>query len=367
MAFPRVSIITVNYNGSDDTLACLSSLRKCTYPDFEVWVVDNGSESKQFEKLKEGMKNLPFPFFLLPSATNLGFGGGNNLAIEKILAEGKSTYVYLLNNDTEVDPDFLTYAVELAEASDCQPLTANRFPIGIVNSLCLQFDDRSKVENAGHELLDCGDSVYRGRGESASAHSASPTAHRPTELLGASGAACLYRLQALRECGMFDASFFLNYEDADLSLRCILMGWKCVLEPRSIAYHKVNASIRKVKDYSFYVRSQYNQFRSYHQNVPYAVVVANLPFIILRDVGVIILNLLFMRWEILKVFLHARLRFFANIRSIEAVHRKNLRQKKASAWYFLRLQKNFLAVYARYFYEIIVTRRRSVFETRSEG
>lgn len=348
---PRVSIITVNYNGTDDTLACLASLRKCTYPDFEVWVVDNGSSADQVERLGRGFSDLPENFRLLKHPTNTGFGGGNNLAINQVLSEGKSTYVYLLNNDTEVEPAFLERAVERAESDPT---------IGIVNSLCLQFNDRSKVENAGHELLDCGDSVYRGRGSRPEDHP------EPIELLGASGAAVLYRTRTLQECGTFDASFFLNYEDADLSLRCILMGWKAVLEPRSIVYHKVNASIKKVKDYSFYVRSQLNQFKSYYHNVPTPVLIANLPFVLLRDLGVIVLNLVFLRWRILRVFLHARLRMLANIGSIWHVRQENLRRKKASSWYFLHLQRNFLAVYARYFYEIIVTNRRSVFETKAE-
>ena len=354
---PRVSIITVNYNGTADTLACLASLQKCSYPDFEVWVVDNGSHPDQVAKLQEGMIGLPSSFFLLPSSTNTGFGGGNNLAIERVLEENRSQYIYLLNNDTEVEPDFLEKAVERAESDP---------RIGMVNSLCLQFDDRTKVENAGHELLDCGDSIYRGRGDPVSAHSPQPTAF-PIELLGASGAAVLYRVQTLRECGLFDASFFLNYEDADLSLRCILMGWKAVLEPRSIVYHKVNASIKKVKDYGFYVRSQLNQFKSYYHNVPTAVLIANFPFVLMRDLGVIILNLLFMRWGILRVFLHARLRMLRQLGSIRKTRRANMRRQKASVWYFLRLQRNFLAVYIRYFYEIIVTQRRSVFETKAEN
>ncbi len=352
MHLPRVSIITVNYNGTEDTLACLASLRECTYPDFEVWVLDNGSSGGQVGQLEKGMAGFPEDFRLLKHPSNTGFGGGNNLAIDQVLSEGKSPYIYLLNNDTEVEPDFLQRAVERAESDPT---------IGIVNSLCLQFDDRSKVENAGHELLDCGDSVYRGRGSRPEDHLG------PVELLGASGAAVLYRAKTLRECGMFDASFFLNYEDADLSLRCILMGWKAVLEPKSIAYHKVNASIRKVKDYSFYVRSQLNQFKSYYHNVPTPVLIANLPFVLLRDLGVIVLNLIFLRWGILRVFLHARLRILTNFRSIWRSRRNNMCKKKASSWYFLRLQKNFLAVYARYFYEIIVTNRRSVFETKAEN
>lgn len=349
---PRVSLITVNYNGTEDTLACLACLQKCTYPNLEVWVVDNGSRSEERTRLEEGMRDLPSPFHLLPSTDNLGFGGGNNLAIERVLEENRSQYIYLLNNDTEVEPDFLNKAVERAESNP---------RIGMVNSLCLQFDDRTKVENAGHELLDCGDSVYRGRGTRLGDHT------KPVELLGASGAAVLYRVETLRECGLFDASFFLNYEDADLSLRCILMGWKAVLEPRSIIYHKVNASIKKVKDYSFYVRSQFNQFKSYYHNVPTLVLILNAPLVLLRDVGVITLNLIFLRWTILRVFLHAKGRLLHNIRSVWEVRRQNVRKQRASAWYFLRHQRNFIAVYIGYFMDIIVRKRRSVFETKAEN
>ncbi|MFZ4572018.1 MAG: glycosyltransferase family 2 protein, partial [Bacteroidales bacterium] len=97
--FPLVSIITVNYNQPKVTLAFLDSIKKITYPFYEIIVVDNASPSKKPAILKEKHPDI----ILLESDKNLGFAGGNNLGIR--IAKG--SFHLLINNDTEVDPGFL--------------------------------------------------------------------------------------------------------------------------------------------------------------------------------------------------------------------------------------------------------------------
>ena len=93
--YPLVSIITVNFNGSEDTLEMIESLSKITYPNIEIIVVDNYSENDNPRIIKEKYPSV----VLYESNVNMGFAGGNNLGIMRARGE----YVLLLNNDTIVD------------------------------------------------------------------------------------------------------------------------------------------------------------------------------------------------------------------------------------------------------------------------
>ncbi|HBB03203.1 MAG: glycosyl transferase [Candidatus Peregrinibacteria bacterium GW2011_GWF2_38_29] len=346
MNFPKVSIVMINYNGLQDTIECLGSLKKCVYPNFEILLIDNGSEESQSKAIFE-FKMEKLRTFI--SKENLGFAGGNNFVVRYVLKENKSDYIYFLNNDTIVEPDFLNKAVEAAEKD---------LKIGVVAGLSLQYANRHLIENAGHDFLNCGDFVPRGRGFKRE------ELNGRCEILGACGADSLYRVETLKQCGLFDESFFLNYEDADLSMRCILYGWKCVYEPKSIIYHKVNASIKKVRNYAYALRSQGNLLKAYFYNTPALVLLLNMPFFIFRDISVILTNLIFLKFEIVRLFLHSRFVFLRNLKAILKERRARMKHKHVSSWYILRKQKFFLKKYFRYFVEIILKGRGSALQGR---
>ena len=109
MQTPLVSIVTVNYDHPDVTCALLGSLKHITYPNIEVIVVDNASPNDD-----PGIILKMYPDILfIQSKENLGFAGGNNLGIRK--AKGK--YILLLNNDTEVESEFLEPLVAKLESN----------------------------------------------------------------------------------------------------------------------------------------------------------------------------------------------------------------------------------------------------------
>jgi len=346
MNFPRVSIIILNFNGIKDTIGCLKSLKKCVYPNFEIILVDNGSKNNEGAKLKK-LEGGNLRVFV--NRKNLGFAGGNNFAIKKIMREGKSKYIYFLNNDTEVEPDFLSHAVIRAETSE---------NIGIVGSLSLQYTNRDFIENAGHDFLNCGDYVPRGRNRPREDF------QKSCEVMGACSAGALYRVEALRECGLYDELFFLNYEDVDLSMRCILYGWKCIFEPKSVIYHKLSVSVEKVRDYAINVQGHYNLLRAYFYNTPALVILLNLPFILIRDLAVIFGTLLTGRFWIFRVFIHARMRFLFNLHDIMRERANRMKHKKVSSFYLLRHQKNFLRKYIPYFITFVVKGQRHHYEPR---
>src|SRR3989344_9330156 len=107
--FPKVSIIILNWNGWKDTIECLESLYKITYPNYEVIVVDNGSKDDSVKQIRKVIKKNTR---LILNKDNSGFAEGNNVAMRQVLKEKKSKYVLLLNNDTVVDKNFLEPLVE---------------------------------------------------------------------------------------------------------------------------------------------------------------------------------------------------------------------------------------------------------------
>lgn len=107
---PLVYIITINWNGIDDTIECLDSLKGITYPNCKIIVVDNGSKNNQAEKIKEKFRNIE----LIKNKKNEGFVIANNQGIKLALKNG-ADYILLLNNDTIIKNDFLNILIEYAE------------------------------------------------------------------------------------------------------------------------------------------------------------------------------------------------------------------------------------------------------------
>ena len=106
---PLVSIITVNYRQAQITCDFLDSLREIQYPHYEVLLVDNGLLEDESDKFRQHHPRVR----VINSADNLGFAGGNNLAIR----EAAGDYILLINNDTIVPPDFLNPLVEATHVS----------------------------------------------------------------------------------------------------------------------------------------------------------------------------------------------------------------------------------------------------------
>src|SRR3989338_5442408 len=113
MKQPRVSVIILNWNGLDDTIECLESLKKITYPNYEVILVDNASSGDDVAQLR---KKFGKYIKIIQNDKNYGFAEGNNIAIRKVMKENKSKYVLLLNNDTVVDAKFLDELVKTGES-----------------------------------------------------------------------------------------------------------------------------------------------------------------------------------------------------------------------------------------------------------
>ncbi len=234
---PKVAIIIVNWNGKADTLECLSSLRLDTYPNKQIIVVDNGSADDSVSVIRASYSDV----IVLETGANLGFTGGNNVGIRHALEQGID-YLFLLNNDTTVEPDALTALVDAAEAD-------HRY--GLLTPVIHYFDTPAEVWFAGSQMdLTRGTAYHDNRRVPARTEA-------PHEIPWASGCAMLIRAEIMKKLGGFDDRYFLNWEDVDLSLRVRSSGSRIGLVPNARIYHKVGRAFKSVSGvgHYYYVRN----------------------------------------------------------------------------------------------------------------
>ncbi len=226
-----VSVVVPNWNGVEFLGECLDSLLEQSLAA-TVIVVDNGSIDGSVALLRD---RYPQVHVILHSE-NKGFAGGVNAGIRKSLADG-DTYVALLNNDAIADKDWLRLLVEELETHP---------RVGIATSKFVDIDGRH-FDSAGDQYTTWGMPHARGRDE--------PVTDRYDDLVdvfAASGGASAFRVDMLREIGLFDEDFFAYYEDVDLSFRARLAGWGVRYVPGSIAYHHIGATSGRIKGFTTY-------------------------------------------------------------------------------------------------------------------
>lgn len=228
---PRIAVIIVNYNGQEYLSDLLSSLQKTNYPenDWDIIMVDNNSTDNSVKYIKD---NYPKVKLLLENE-NTGFAGGNNIGMEFAL-KNNYDYLYLLNQDTVVTPDWLKEVVNLAESDKT---------IGAVQSKLYLYSDKNRLNTVGNRIHFLG----FGYGE-ASGVIDEGQYNVVREINYPSGAGVLLRSSVLDTIGFFDGSMFMYMEDLDLGWRIWLAGFRCVMQPSSIIYHKYefNRSMKQV-------------------------------------------------------------------------------------------------------------------------
>lgn len=234
---PLVSIIILNWNGFDDTVRCLDSLRYLDYPSFEVILVDNGSSDGSRDRLPRAIEDLPYPVELIQSSHNAGFAGGNALALQRCRGE----FIALLNNDTAVDPTWLS---RLVEGMVDQPAVA------AVGGKSYFWDDQHPAYDRSNPFycyqdidpyLAC---VYTRIG-----------CESPRYVDNLLGCAVLLRISAITESGFLDEHFFAYYEETDLFARFLRAGKLLAYEPSAMIWHKVAASSGVTSSFrSFYLQ-----------------------------------------------------------------------------------------------------------------
>jgi len=221
ISFPKVSVITVNWNNFNDSAECLESLRKTTYPNFEVIVVDNGSVGDDVSLLKQRFGDS---IRLIVNDKNSGFAGGCNIGIRDALARG-ADYVVLLNNDTVVAPDFLEGLVRVAQSDE---------RVGIAGGKVFCYELPELIWFAGGIInYRTGRTPIRGSGEADKGQF-----DEIVRVDWISGCFMFISRDVLQAVGMLDERFFFGWEDVDLCVRAARKGFKVLFVPESRIWHK---------------------------------------------------------------------------------------------------------------------------------
>lgn len=228
MPAPKVYIIVLNYNRKDDTLDCLESLYRMDYPNFRVVMVDNGSSDGTALAVMEVYPHA----HVIENRRNLMFSGGNNVGIRAALSEG-ADYVLLINNDTVVAPDMLT---KMVEAMKAQP------EAGMAGPMIYYYPPKAGEPEliwyaGGNVKLWQGLTAHRGIRERDTGQ------YNEVEYTDyITGCAMLATRECLEKVGLLDPAYYIYGEDADLSMRVRLSGYKLLFVPDAKMWHKVSSS-----------------------------------------------------------------------------------------------------------------------------
>jgi hypothetical protein len=219
---PRVAVVVLNWNGGEETLACLASLERTQAPRPVVILADNGSSDGSLERAVQSHPDL----VVLRHGSNLGYAGGNNRALRHAFDVLQADWVCLLNSDVIVAPDTLSCLLDAAVATDAAAVGP-----------CLLYKDRPEV------VWSCGARIgpqlnvtqLIGHGQPRRERVPHPVDYLPGACLMVSRAAC-------ERVGLLDESFFCYLEDADWCVRMREAGLAVIAVPGAVAWHGLSAS-----------------------------------------------------------------------------------------------------------------------------
>lgn len=260
---PLIEIIIPNWNGKSMLEHCLLSLRRQTYSNFRVIVVDNGSSDGSIELLEDAFPEVK----LIQLHQNTGF----SVAVNKGIESSAGPWLLLLNNDMEVAEDCLE---KLRQAIEQYP-QFQMFALKMMN-----FHQRAYIDGAGDAVLRGGVGYRLGTMEQDG-----EKYQIDRESFGACGGAALYSRNFFDTVGLFDGDFFAYLEDVDLNMRARRHGQRCMFIARATVYHIGSASSgSKINRITVRLSSRNNIFVLI-KNYPLQVFLQFLPAIIIYQLA----------------------------------------------------------------------------------
>jgi len=219
---PSIVIIVLNWNGFDDTVACLESLRCLDYSNVKTLLVDNGSDNEEGLRLAERFPEV----HLLANSHNRGFAGGNNDGIQWAMNHG-CDFIVNLNNDTLVEPNWLTELVRATLRTGADFASSRIMCYPQTGLICSEADGLLP-DGAGFVLR--GMQPWDGIRE-------------PRRIVSACGAASMYSRACVRRVSItpgqfFDELYFAYFEDVDLGFRLHAKNCVGITVPDAVVYHK---------------------------------------------------------------------------------------------------------------------------------
>ena len=218
---PLVSIIVLNYNAGELLVNCINSLKKSSYTNLEIIVVDNISSDDSQKKCKERFPDIK----LIQNNKNLGYCGGNNVGIK----EAKGTFVIILNPDTIIEPNCIN---ELISAY-------NKFGEGLYQPKILSLNEDNTIQSTGNMLHVFGFGFARDKGNK--------IVNKIEEIqeIGYASGTCLFTSrEVIKKVGLLDEFLFLYHDDLDLGWRAAQIGINSYYVPKSEIFHVESYSLK---------------------------------------------------------------------------------------------------------------------------
>lgn len=262
-AAPFFSVSILCWNSDPYIHDCLLSLDNQTVKDFEILIIDNGSEDPISPNEWADFPDLTVRHYVLEK--NIGFAAGNNFAASRARGE----YLVLLNSDAFPQPDWLA---EIQKAISIHP----------------NFSFASKLIMAGSpDLLDGEGDTYHASGiawRNSYGQPISRSTVAEKEVFSACGAAAVYPKSCFEAVGGFDEDYFAYLEDIDLGFRLRLAGIPCLYLPSAVVHHVGSGSTSKGSDLSIYY-GQRNLVWTFFKDMPGFLFVLLLPGHVLMNFG----------------------------------------------------------------------------------
>jgi GT2 family glycosyltransferase len=253
----KVSVIIPNYNGIEFLETCFKSIN-IQKNIKEVIVVDNGSHDRSIEFIKS---NYP-QFILIKNKTNLGFAK----AINQGIAAASGEYVFLLNNDMELEKNCISNLLKCIEND--QTFSAS--------SKMIQYYERNKIDDAGDEYSLLGWTKRVGYGKSQEKY------NQKRNIFSACAGASIYKKSILDKIGYFDENFFAYMEDVDIGYRARIHGFQNIYCPEALVYHVGSGtSGSRYNEFKIKLAARNNIYVPY-KNMPWPQIILNSPFLVAR-------------------------------------------------------------------------------------
>jgi len=218
--YPRVSVVTLNWNSKDDTLECVASLKKLNYPAYDIIVVDNGSADGSVSALRASHPDIT----VIENGKNLGYGAGFDVGLAYAFAHG-AEYCLILNNDTVIDPEALTELLKMALQDE---------RIGFVSGKVYWYGKPNTLQTTGRyndPVMLIGPHVGTGEVDHGQYDQVRDYDFVDDVFL-------LVRRQVYEQVGGYDPLFFLYFEETDWCARVRRAGFRIVYTPGAKIWHK---------------------------------------------------------------------------------------------------------------------------------
>lgn len=244
----------MNWNARDETIECIKSISCITYPNYRIIVVDNASCDDSTLVIRERFPEV----LIIQNETNLGFAEGNNVGIKRALENG-AEYIFLLNNDTVVDPELINHLVGFAESDS---------KIGIVGPMIYYHERPDEIWFAGG-LIDwnTGLAIHIGKNY---VDDGQFDAVRYVEYI--TGCAIMIKSEVCNSIGLMDSRFYLYYEETDWCARAAEAGFQICFIPQGKVWHKISVTTggkRSALGYYYYARNRMLFVRKHKRGIPW--------------------------------------------------------------------------------------------------